>query len=424
MNLSNRFKLSLIFSLLLPHMVFADDSQTDEYILKWAAFTGYNLSNEAPSAPISTLFNAPNTGLAQQYSLFTLFGAITVNAFDPSFSAFAPTESPYGKLFNNYANLTFNDYKSENSKSTISVSTLIDQSENAQNTPVNQFITNVLTTPNMSYCLNNEGTARKEDCPYRLYDSLVTYNVLGDSLPGPFDYFSYKYNKAIIPQLNSATLLSPLLYSTSNKEGSQSDSSTDSTNSGLTANNQLQEATNFIRYLSGVIVNPSEAVNLNDYNNAFTAANDTSASANPTNVINAQRSITNYLAGLRTYSAQMSVAMNNVYGMLSSRMPQKINGNTTTSSALSLFQLATRRVYDPSADANSQWVTQLNTASSATVNKEIAATLADILYMLYVLHQDNERQLLTASAGLMTAVRVPEFNKPDLSSDETADTSS
>jgi intracellular multiplication protein IcmX len=409
MKYRNGFKLSLLCSLLLSHVALADD-----YILKWAAFTGYNLSNDAPTAPLSTLLSATNTALAQQYSLLTLFGALTVNAVSTNFSAFAPSDSAYGKLLNPYANATFTEFKNPGSSTGVSISSLIDQTDSPQNDPVSQFITDVLTTPNMTYCLNNDGTAWVSNCEYKLYDSLISFNILGNTIPGPTQYFSYEYNQAVIPQLNSATLLSPLQYSTANASSQSGSSSQNTTKAGLTASNQLQEATNFIRYLSSALVKPIPAVQFSDYNDAYTAATDTSSTASPINVSNARNSISNYIADVRTYAAQMSIALNNLYGMLSSRMPQTQANGSSTSSALSLFQLATRRLYDPSASADKQWISQLDNASSATVNKEIAATMADILYMLYVLHQDNERQLLTNSAMLINSAHQPSFRQPDL----------
>ncbi len=411
--MNNNYRLigTVLFSLLLIQSALADESQTDEYIQKWAAFTGYNLNNDAPSAPLSTLLNATNTSLAEQYSLFTLFGALTVNAVSTNYSAFAPTDSNYGKLLNPYANATFTNYQTPSSANSIAVSALIDQTAYPQKDPVSQFITNVLTIPNISYCMNNDGTAWLNPCPYSLYDTLVTFNVFGNSVPGPNDFFSYAYNQAIIPQLNSATLLSPLLYSTTSNESQSGSSSQSTSTSGLTATNQLQEAANFIRYLSSAIVKPAEVITSSDYNSAYTKATDTSTTANPTEVANAQNSIVSYLADVRSYAAKMSVAMNNLYGMLSSRMPQAQSNGTNTSAALSLFQLATRRLYDPAMASNNQWINQLDQASNATVNKEIAATLADILYMLYILHQDNEKQLLTASAGLIGSVVPPAFQE-------------
>ncbi len=418
MNHLNQITLSVAFALVLPHLAIADDTQSEEYMVKWAAFTGYNLNNDAPTTPVSTLLNVTNTALAQQYSLFTLFGALTVNAFNTNFSSFAPADSTYGKLLNPYANSTFSNkythYQTPSSTTSIAVSPLIDQQTYPQADPVSQFITNLLTTPNISYCLNNDGTAWLTDCKY-LYDSLIKYNVIGDSLPGPTAYFDYAYNQAIIPQLNSATLLSPLLYSTSSSETQSGSSSSTATATGLTASNQLQEATNYIRYLSSALIKPFEAAHFSDYNDAYTTATDPTASI--TNITNAQNSIIDYIADLRTYAAKMSISMNNIYGMLSSRMPQAQSDGTTTSSALSMFQLATRRLSDPSLTSTNQWINQINQASDATVNKEIATTLADILYMMYVLHQDNERQLLTNSAILMSFAHSPSFQAPSLVGD-------
>ena len=425
MKTSSPLTLNLLMLLLLPVLTHADDAssspyslptnQTDQYIQTWAAFTGYDLSNTPPSPAVSSLLDVTNTAEAGQYSLLTLFSAQPVNAINSTLAAFAPNDTSYGTLLNPYANATFAKYSTPSSTTSISISPLIDQVATPQPDPINQYITNLLTIPNFTYCLNNNGTAWLTNCPYKLFNTLLPYNVIGDILPGPDEYFSYSFNQAVIPQLNSATLIGPLQYSTTSTTTESSSSSQSSTNAGLTANTQLQEATNFIRYIAGAVA-AGQTATLSDYNKAYNVIATATSTTPVSNIINSQNSIMQYIVSYRSYAAQMSVAFNNLYGMLSSRMPQTQPNGTSNSAALSLFQLATGRLYNPSLQSNNQWINQINNASSATVNKEIAATLADILYMLYILHQDNERQLLTTTTAMLASVTSPIFHPPTLDS--------
>ena len=130
-------------------------------------------------------------------------------------------------------------------------------------------------------------------------------------------------------------------------------------------------------------------------------------------ISNAQANLLAYLANLRIYAAQMSVPIGTLYGMLAKRMPQQNGSDTSTltSQALSEFQMATRRFQNPANDKDKQWIDQINTASAATVEKEIAILLAEMNYQLYLNRQQEERQLLTSTMLLLQASRqyAPDF---------------
>ena len=57
-----------------------------------------------------------------------------------------------------------------------------------------------------------------------------------------------------------------------------------------------------------------------------------------------------------------------------------------------------------------QWVQKINTASSATVQKEIAILLSEINYQLYLDRQIQERMLLTNSVSLLQATKASQPN--------------
>ncbi len=199
-------------------------------------------------------------------------------------------------------------------------------------------------------------------------------------------------------QLNSNTLLSPLLYTTNNN--SQSTSSSPSQQNGLPSQTQAQQADDFIRYATGSIV-PLELPSQVDYQNLYTRAINTDKGKELDQKA-AQATLTNYLANVRTYAAQTSVGIANLYYMLSRRMPQKLPNGEMSSEALSEFNMASWRLFNPAQSSDkAQWLSQLNQASSATVQKEIATLLAEINYQLYLSRQQNERLLLTQTILLL-----------------------
>jgi intracellular multiplication protein IcmX len=88
--------------------------------------------------------------------------------------------------------------------------------------------------------------------------------------------------------------------------------------------------------------------------------------------------------------------------------------------------MATWRLYNPSSSSTgstTQWVDQINTASSATVQKEIAVLLSEINYQMYLTRQQEERLLLTNSLQLIQSM-IASKPAPPSSSTNTTDTSS
>ncbi|MDF1646593.1 MAG: type IV secretion protein IcmX [Legionellaceae bacterium] len=392
-----------------------------EYLQNLGAYLGFDITQELKN-PVATLLDISGTTLAQQYSFVTLLGAIPVNAYSEALAYFVPSNTDNYSLINDMANYTFQTQPSSSSydnpstgeQGGISVSALIDQ-ETYQKDPVSQSVLNLLATPQTTFCMNNDVTAWT-DCNL-LYDSKIMANVIG-TIPDPNTFFTFDYNKDIMTQLNSNTLLSPMLYTTTDSSSgtSSNDSKTDNSDDGegLTANNQAQEAENFIRYATR-LVTPPPLPKRGEYNALYTDAIYDGDDANSLFKKQlAQQKISRYLTKLRTFSAQSSVPTANLYSILSKRLPQAQSSDNSkqTSQALSEFQMATRRLYDPSkkdSDSSKQWIDQINEASTATVQKEIAILLSEINYQMYLSRQQEERTLATLSVMLMQSLIAPNF---------------
>ncbi len=197
-----------------------------------------------------------------------------------------------------------------------------------------------------------------------------------------------------------------MMYTQSSQTSTSSSPANANSGQGLTAQNQAQQAANFIRYVTGS-TSPSELLNRGNYNNIFTkyvSAKDAVSQKQ------AQAVLTSYLSSLRTYAAQSSVGISNLYYILSKRLP--LNSGTSsngqanqTSQALNEFNMATWRLYNPDLSQNSQWANSISTATPATVQKEMAILLAEINYQMYLSRQDQERLLMTNTILLLQNAR-------------------
>lgn len=382
-----------------------DDIKT--YIYNLGLYIGYDLGgtqSPPPSPPQNTLIMGSSGTTSQlkqiaQYAFNGIFGAIPVNTF---FFEFLPSDSKadavseYIKPLNDLANESFPSYDKPDS-TPLSVSDLIDQ-QTYQLDPVNQALLDILTTPDTTYCMANDGIAWRTGGCTLLYQNKVMSNAIGP-LPATDTFFTYDYQAPFLSDLNGNSLISPLLYTTT------SSSSTSDEDTGLKGANQVEAAANFIRYVSGA-VQPVPTVKWADYNAQLAAAyqkpaGSTETDAERTARENALASLTKYVSSVRIYAAKNSVAMSNLYYMLSKRLPQKELGDSSV--AFNEFQMATRRQYDPSKNAT-QWMDSINTASPATVQKEMAILLSEINYQLYLNRQQDERLLLTNTLILINSI--------------------
>ena len=250
-----------------------------------------------------------------------------------------------------------------------------------------------------------DGTATPK-CNGLLYQTQVRSNVIGD-LPNIYDFYGSVYNKQFLSQLNSNSLMSPMLYSTTATDANSTGSPTNNPqNTGLTAQSQAQQAANFILYASGTVA-PLSLPNLTKYTLLYNKAKN--AKDNLTQ-IQSQATLATYFTDLRVYAAQSSVGLGNLYYILSKRMPQgmpdKTSGSSPTSQAMTEFTMATWRLYKPDMTPDKQWVNKLDSASPATVQKEMATLLAEINYQLYLNRQQEERLLLTNTMILFKAAKA------------------
>lgn len=386
-----------------------------KYMVNLGGYLGYNVT-ESPTANnktiSSTLLNATATQVMQTYVFNTFLGALPVNAFSAALAQFVPNEISDASTLNAWANNTFNsqNYNTPSSQQgKVSVANNIDQ-KTYQPDPVNQGVLNILGTPDNSYCMNYDGTAwvgcsSNQGSTELIPAGAVTANIIG-KIPSTYQYFTYDYNQQFLSQLNSNTLTSPLLYSTQGTSGTTSSETNNNQSTGLSAQNQAQQAANFIRYASGSVT-PLQLPNLKAYDTLYSTATTQTGSTPTLQQVQAQSTLNNYFTALRTYAAQYSVGLSNLYYIMSKRLPQNqsTTGQAPSSQALSEFKMATWRLFNADMSQNNQWINQINTASPATVEKEIATLLAEINYQMYLDRQIQERILLTNSIMLLQNTR-------------------
>nr|AAS92164.1 IcmX protein [Legionella pneumophila] len=410
------------------------------YLTNLGKYLGYDItqSNKTPNPPYSQLFNSNVVQLVQNYAYNTFLGAIPVDAMSQSLMNFVTNNVQGNALINNLANSTFK-YQNFSSPSSgangkITANGIIDQSTTTAqaptptgifsapqgptagtylNDPVSQAVFNILGTPDYSFCMDNDQKNWVPNCNL-MYQNLVMQNVIGTlppALPNQSSlepFYSYTYNKPLISQLNSNSLIAPLLLDTSATQSEQQ--------SGLKAQSQAQQALNFIRYASAQVTPPS-LPKLSAYTELWNQAKAEPGSQGYNEVQQKQAAATlsSYFNNLRVYAAQTSVGVSNLYYILSKRLPQNMSADQSnaniTSQALNEFNMATRRLFDPTASntpgqPNQQWIKQINDASPATVQKEIAVLLAEINYQMYLDRQIQERILLTNSIMLLQNLKA------------------
>ena len=424
---------SLLLTTAISTLVHADDGglynnnsgQLSTYLKNLGLYFGYDITNPPPSdtSAGSTLLNLSAIQTPQQSLFETMLGAVPVNATSPGSMLFVPsTNSAYSSI-NGQANMTFTTppYNAPSQQS-VAVSSLIDQ-QTYQQDPVSQAVLNILGTPNYTYCTNNDNTAWVDGCPLLtqktpiLYDSQITSNTIG-TIPDTATYYTFGYNQTFLNQLNSNTLVAPLLYTTTSDSANNSSTGSsggapNSSNVGLTAANQAQQAANFIRYVTGAVA-PLSLPKRQDYDKLYTASITTGPGGTTTlQQRQAQATLAGYLASLRVYAAQSSVGFGNLYYIFSKRLPQNTLGtdgtpstNSQSSQALSEFTMATWRLFNPDQNAKSTWLSQINKASSAAVEKDMVTLLAEINYQLYLNRQQEERLLLTNTLLLLQNARA------------------
>ncbi|MBA2650214.1 MAG: type IV secretion protein IcmX [Legionella sp.] len=381
-----------------------------KYLLNLGAYLGFDLkSNPAEAQPpipiLHTLLNLAGTQVIESYWVTSFLGALPINSLLPQF---LPPAIPGASVLNDAANRTFTSPTPYSSPvaNKISINPLIDQKV-YQKDPVNQSILNILGTADPTFCSIDYKKTELEACGFMEPNKLLT-NIIG-RLPAPTAaitdaFYGPTYIQGLLGQLNSNSLLGPLNYSSTTGD------ETSPTNVGLAGQSQAVQASNFIRYASGTLI-PLKGVTFDEYNSVYKTADfdDKSTQTDTASVTAkylARQALNTYFTDLRSHAAQVSVGMGNLYSILSKRMEQNMGG-TGTSQAQSEYNMATRRLSIDSNPEVKSWVEQINSASSATVQKEMAILLAEINYQMYLNRQQDERLLMTESIILLQNIRPP-----------------
>ncbi len=387
----------------------ASMDQLPQFVLNLGGYFGYDL-NTSPTSPTSSISTMPeNKSIKEALETAVKLYLGTIIA-EPIVDGQSPLNSKSNKIFKSQSD---NTNSSEPASANKFISPLVDQTP-YQNNPINQTILNTLTTPDYSYCKQitncttgpdssgSGGTDLASRCCGKTGRAQyqIGSNIIG-TIPGPLELFN-ALDPSVLTQLNGNTLIDPLLYSTAKNAGNTG-STLNTPPLGLEASTQAQEAENFIRYVTGSVA-PAPKTKEETYQALWNVAM-TPLPANPTTAqmeqaAAAQGALSTYLASLRVFAAQTSVGVGNLYYIFSKRMSQTPGSSPATSQALNEYTMATRRLYDPTKDEKSQWVAQINNASPATVQKEMAVLLSEINYQLYLTRQQQERLLLTNTVML------------------------
>ncbi|RUR13662.1 type IV secretion protein IcmX [Legionella sp. km772] len=453
-------------------------------VINWAALLGFEVDPEKVQStpPIADvqLTSYANTSLLETLVYSTFFGSIPtttppITSSNSSSSSsgqqgvglpFLP-QSKTTETINAASNLTFKNYNGSSGSSSssgsqvasISANPLVDQPP-YQADPVSQAIFNILGTPDVSACSANTQNPQQnvsnstnpiksfqssQPCSIAptMFQSQLVENVVGVP-PSPSAFYSIASNAAILPQLNSNSLIAPLNYSSDQLNFNTTPPSGGEASAGLSATTQAELAANFIRYASGS-VSPTILPNQNTYQAVYNAAVNAGDSQPQMQAI-----LSTYLTNLRIYAAQSSVGIGNLYYILSRRLPQQQNGSgqngesgQQNSQALNEYNMATWRIFQvggaaatgssgssssgsgsgstssSGSSAQTQWIEKINSAGSATVQKEIAILLAEINYQLYLDRQIQERMLMTTSVSLLQGTKATQPSS-DLSNQITA----
>ncbi|MGV3740073.1 MAG: hypothetical protein ACO1N3_02115 [Gammaproteobacteria bacterium] len=380
-----------------------DEDTLTKYVKNLSNYIGYDV--DKGTSPVFQLLDY-TLSLAQtgQQTLNVFFAARLLN---PAFKEFT-TNTNYSS-FNKNANSLFANYKTSSTKN-ISVVTDFDQ-KSYQDDPASQLIANILKTPNTDTCFDTDDTCMSKN--------KVMYTVVQDIMdkddetgavkfPSESTYFNQDHFSRYSNALNSGNLTGPLQYSDSG------DQKTD----GLPSANQQLQAMNFIRYVTGAVL-PADFMSATDYTALRTEAIKEINSSTPAEEIdpikNARKDLMTYLLKSRVYAAQSSVPINTLVDMMTKRMPQKITStdgatSTTTSQAFNEFVMATWRLFSPGIPSGEQWVDQINAASAATTQKEMAILLSEINYQLYLNRQIQERILLTNTVIALNSLTTNQPN--------------
>ena len=271
---------------------------------------------------------------------------------------------------------------------------------NSVDEPFPTTTSNYAATPVSQAILNNLNSAMDE---FNCYDpncltALATeQNIIGNDLltqsPASARPIT-NLTQTALDQMNLDTLLAPMTYTTTSQtQGSGSPfGGAPPAAPGLPSSNQAQQANNFIRFLSGGVL-PFTLPALTTFRTNLTTWQDTTQSQ--ASRTSARQVVLGMAANLRTSATQLSVGVSNLYSAFTRRMPNPATANK--SEVQVEYEMSTRRLFNPTPGSTA-WQTQVETASTATLLREINYTLAEINYQLFLNRQMLERNMAATSA--------------------------
>lgn len=420
------------------------------YILKFGLYLGFDLESDQPPNAYNALINTTDTILIESSIVKNSFSILASNLLYP---LLVPQDNTYKEL-NSILGTVFSLVTPVDGLDVPSSQNNSGSGQNQTLSPVSQLVLNILSYTPEGYCIGGStgSTIWNSNCLYQYTPAFIMgkalgvpmsndalthggllgssyYNALAETLtsgnainlPNWYPLGSSSGQASVNPQQNllnqidSSVFLTPLIYSKSNNN--QQDPNANCQQGapcGLAAQNQIQAAQDFLRYLTGAVLPPTLPTKdlFDSIMKKISRATDTQQQ------ISSFDSLTSYLLGVRVYAARQSVAIQNIYEMLSKRIPQdsrdKTFSGSSTSQAMDEFIMATYRLFTPNTQASSQgapsgsaWQTKISGASSTTVEKEMVMLLAEINYQLYQMRQQQERMLLTESLIMLNANNYP-----------------
>lgn len=221
-----------------------------------------------------------------------------------------------------------------------------------------------------------------------------TSSPIDINMPDYWQFLAGTTDNVVLPSLSLDSLLSPLSYTASEER----DVSASNARLGLYGLNSAAAAGNYIRYLSGELL-PNKLASNAQYSIYKSVAEDPQTCL--TNRIDAVLKMQTYRALLRTYAAQLSVGVSNLYHLRNKRRPIRPG---STSQLEEEFKMATQRIFTPDRHGEldpsqkTAWQKDLEKAGSLAVQRQMAQLLAEINYQMYLNRREQERILTTLSA--------------------------
>lgn len=370
-----------------------------DYLRIFGAGFGINLAENLNNINASLIERTPDSlGTIAALSVYSLLGATPLPVYSSAEGikkVFLDGVADETAFLNQQSGTTFYQFRGGSNK----VKVAIVANEKANQTPIqpdplNQSLLNLISTQPQC-ALDDDKKKMNDACVDKL--DVINQIFLPDSMS---EYYLNDKNKnpALITKLlNSNSLVTPMLLSSEAKSASQNP---EQSKPSFDMASPVENANQFIQYVGGTTI-PLDMPS---------AQLLTEKGADHLPAIKA------YTAIIRTYAARMSVGLGNLYYLLSKRVPQELStpktapsggGTKVTSQALMEYKMATWRLFntDDAADKQ-QWVDKINTATPATVQKEMAMLLAEINYQLYLNRQQQERLLMTNSVLLLISANT------------------